>query len=69
MERLGHLIEQEVGSGSWKLIKVNGMGISPLFFANNLFLFGRTTEAQDNVMKRVLDKFLTASGGLEKSKL
>lgn len=48
------------------------MSVSHLFFADDLFLFGRATEAQANVMKDVLDEFCRSSGAkvsFEKSQL
>ncbi|OMO56897.1 reverse transcriptase [Corchorus capsularis] len=63
MERLGHLILKEIQQGTWKPIVMGrgGPQISHLFFANDLFLFGRATEAQAHVMRRVLDSFCSAS--------
>ncbi|OMO51807.1 reverse transcriptase [Corchorus capsularis] len=74
MERLGHLILHEVQNGSWKPIVMGrgGPSISHLFFADDLFLFGRATEQQANVIRQVLDAFCDASGAkvsLDKFKL
>ncbi|OMP13659.1 reverse transcriptase, partial [Corchorus olitorius] len=74
MERLGHIREREIRQGNWKPIYVGhrGPGVSHLFKADDLFLFGRATEDQANVIKRVLDEFSHASGAkvsLEKSQL
>lgn len=74
MERLGHIIDREVRHGRWKPIKVGrqGSGVSHIFFADDLFLFGRTTQKEANIMRYVLDRFCAASGAkvsLEKSRL
>lgn len=49
-----------------------GPSIYHLFFADDLFLFGRATEMEANCIRRVLDGFCDASGAkvsLDKSKL
>lgn len=59
MERLGHLIMSEVQRGSWKPVTLGkgGPSISHLFFADDLFLFGRATENQAHRIRKVLDDF------------
>lgn len=74
MERLGHMILKEVQSGAWKPITLGKVGpsIYHLFFADDLFLFGRANENQAHVMRCVLEKFCGAYGAkisLEKSRL
>lgn len=73
MERLGHLIMSEVQRGSWKPVTLGkgGPSISHLFFAFDLFLFGRATENQAHRIRKVLDDFCASSGAkvnFEKSK-
>ncbi|XP_039055968.1 uncharacterized protein LOC120198755 [Hibiscus syriacus] len=73
MERLGYLIQDAVDKSLWKPIKPgwNGPYISHLFFADDLFLFGRASVHHTNVFKDILDKFYDASGAkvsFEKSK-
>ena len=46
MEFLGHLIEQKCVDGEWKPLKSSqeNIGISHLFFADNLILFAKVEE-------------------------
>lgn len=46
MDKLSHLIEQEVFNNKWKGIKMgeNGPNISHLMFMDDLLLFGTTTK-------------------------
>ena len=68
------LINQELAKGIWRPIKVdNGStSILHLFFADELFLFGKATKDQTRVIQNVLDAFHNVLGpkvGLEKSKM
>lgn len=74
MERLAHLIEQEVQFGNWVPVKASGNGpsISHLAFADDLILLSEATVSQAELMKQCLDKFCEASGSrvsIEKSKI
>lgn len=73
MERLGHMILNEVDKGRWKPIVLGrgGPAISHLFFADDLFLFGRASESQAQLIRSVLEDFCATSGAkvsFEKSK-
>lgn len=54
MDKLSHIIEQEVRSKNWKAIKMGRHGemVSYIMFADGLLLFGEATEKQ---MKCVMD--------------
>lgn len=64
MERLAHLIENEVRMGSWLPIRAsrNGPCISNLALADDIILFCETYVDQAKVMKSCLDMFCAASG-------
>ncbi|CAL8132777.1 unnamed protein product [Prunus armeniaca] len=64
MEKLSHIINDHVSSGTWKSVKVarNGPAISHLFFADDLILFGEASIHQAKLMKHCLDLFCGASG-------
>ncbi|KAL4358598.1 hypothetical protein AHAS_Ahas09G0302700 [Arachis hypogaea] len=63
MDKLSHLIEQNVLDGEWKPIEVgrDGPKISHLMFADNL-LFAEATQDQMATIKCVLETFCNASG-------
>ncbi|OMP10589.1 NADH:ubiquinone oxidoreductase [Corchorus olitorius] len=63
-ERLGQFLLEAVYSREWKPISMGrgGPAISHLFFADDLFIFGRATVTQANVIKSVLDTFCIPSG-------
>ena len=74
MERLAHLIDQEVHNGNWKPVKASrgGPPISNLAFADDLILFTEASVEQAQVMKWCLDRFCAASGSkvnVDKSKI
>ncbi|XP_031120505.1 uncharacterized protein LOC116023644 [Ipomoea triloba] len=64
MERLAYEIQSKVNAGHWKPIRISrgGIGISHLFFADDLMLFGDGTERQANVMMYCLNNFSNSSG-------
>ncbi|XP_019155168.1 PREDICTED: uncharacterized protein LOC109152041 [Ipomoea nil] len=65
-ERLAFDIQQAVNSGQWKPVNVSrgGIGISHLFFADDLMLFGEATECQAKIMMECLNN-LSATSGLK----
>ena len=74
MERLCHLIEEEVGKKAWKPISISrgGPKLSHICFADDLILFAEASVRQIRVIRRVLERFCLASGqkvSLEKSKI
>ncbi|XP_031120447.1 uncharacterized protein LOC116023586 [Ipomoea triloba] len=64
MERLAYEIQSKANAGRWKPTRISrgGIGISHLFFADDLMLFGETSERQANIMKECLKNFSRASG-------
>ncbi|KAL4370603.1 hypothetical protein AHAS_Ahas06G0082300 [Arachis hypogaea] len=64
MDKLSHLIEQNVLDGEWKPIGVgrDGPKISHLMFADDLLLFAEATQDQMATIKGVLETFCNASG-------
>ena len=48
MEKLSVLIQEKVNNGVWKPVKVTrgGLGISHLFYADDIMLFARATTSQ-----------------------
>nr|AIK35195.1 LINE-type retrotransposon LIb DNA [Ipomoea batatas] len=64
MERLAYDIQSKVTAGCWKPIKISrgGIGISHLFFADDLMLFGEATERQAKIMIDCLNTFSSTSG-------
>ena len=74
MERLCHLIEEEVGKKAWKPISISrgGPKLSHICFADDLIFFAEASVRQIRVIRRVLERFCLASGqkvSLEKSKI
>lgn len=73
MEKLSQSIQRAVNQGRWKPIKLGRRGIplSHLFFADDLILFGHSSDAQVEVITQTLSRFCEASGhqiSLSKSK-
>ncbi|KAK4258521.1 hypothetical protein QN277_004963 [Acacia crassicarpa] len=66
MDKISHLICDEVESGNWQPIATSRTGpkISHLMFADDLLLFGAATIEQAKCMLACLDKFTDASGGM-----
>lgn len=64
MERRAYEIQKEVNVGHWKPIHIfrGGIGISHLFFAEDIMLFGEATDHQAKIMMNCLNKFNKASG-------
>lgn len=64
MDKLSHLIEQEVRRKNWKAIKIwrYGAMISHLMFADDLLLFGEATEKQIKCVMHTLKLFCSMSG-------
>ncbi|XP_031101801.1 uncharacterized protein LOC116005700 [Ipomoea triloba] len=64
MERLAYDIHNKVSTGTWKPIRIcrGGIGISHLFFADDLMLFGEASEIQATTMVECLNNFSAASG-------
>ena len=74
MEYLGYLIEQKCIEGVWKPFKASreNVGISHLFFADDLILFAKINEEACEVILEVLRIFCNESGqkvSLEKSRI
>ncbi|KAL8139423.1 LOW QUALITY PROTEIN: hypothetical protein V2J09_005444 [Rumex salicifolius] len=74
LERLCHLIDEAVGKGDWKPIRLSRGGplLSHICFGDDLILFVEASVAQIGVLRRVLENFCLASGqkvSLEKSKI
>ncbi|KAK4270478.1 hypothetical protein QN277_023510 [Acacia crassicarpa] len=64
MERLAHLIQESIGKGAWRPIKLcrNGPPLSHLFFADDIVLFVEASVFQAEEVKNCLDTFCMASG-------
>ena len=74
MEYLGHLIEKKCMVGAWKPLKAPGdnIGISDLFFADDLILFAKVDENSCEAILEVFDEFCEESGqkvSVEKSRI
>lgn len=74
MERLHHIIQDAVNDGSWEPIYLShgGPGISHLFFADDLMLFGEASTVQVDTMLQCIQHFCAASGqkiNLQKTKI
>ncbi|KAK9991108.1 hypothetical protein SO802_026093 [Lithocarpus litseifolius] len=74
MEYLGHLIEQKCVEGMWKPLKASrdNVGISHLFFADDLLLFAKVDSEACEAVPQVLCNFCNESGqkiSLEKSRI
>ena len=59
MEYSGSLIERECMEGNWTLVKASGdnIGISHLFFVDDLMLFAKASEDNCETIKEVLECF------------
>ncbi|CAN1147561.1 Putative ribonuclease H protein At1g65750 [Linum perenne] len=64
MERLSHLIDEQVQTGRWKPITLSAEGprLSHLFYADDLILLSEATPCQAEVILQCLDAFCDASG-------
>ena len=64
MEKLSHIINQQLHDRLWKPVKISreGLEISHLFFTDDLILFGLASENQANVMRECLESFCDLSG-------
>ena len=74
MEFLGHLIELKCVVGDWKPLKAShgNIGITHLFFADDLILFAKIEENTGEVISEVLNRFCKESDqkvSLEKSRI
>ena len=74
MEYLGHLIEKKCMVGAWKPLKApeDNIGISELFFADDLILFAKVDENSCEAILEVFDEFCEESGqkvSVEKSRI
>ena len=64
MEYLGHLIKQKCVAGDWTPLKASkdNMGISYLFFADDIILFSKVDRRECEAISKVLEKFCRESG-------
>ena len=64
MDKLSHIISEEVEKGNWKAIQAgrNGPHVSHLMFADDLLLFGQATMTQIDCMCSSLKTFCDMSG-------
>lgn len=64
MDTLSRAISTATDNYSWKPVKLsrNGTAISHIFFADDIILFSKAHLSQVNLMKRVLDSFVSLSG-------
>lgn len=64
MEKLSHLIEEEVINKTWKSIMLGqqGVTISDLMFADDLLIFGETNEMQIRCVMQTHEEFCNMSG-------
>lgn len=64
MERLSQAIAKAVSNDRWETIKLGRRGppLSHLFFADDLVLFGSTTQRQLQLIEDILAEFCAASG-------
>lgn len=59
MEKLGHLIDVAVEQNDWEplMLSRRGLGLSHLFFADDLLLFCRANDSGADCLKKVLNTF------------
>ena len=74
MEYLGHLIDKKCMEGVWKPLKAfrENIGISHLFFMDDLIIFAKVDEDSCEAISEVLDEFCEESGqkvSMEKSRI
>lgn len=74
MEFLGHLIEEKCINGDWKPLKASreNIGVSHLFFADDLILFAKVEDKVCMAIMEVLKRFCEEFGqkvSLEKSRI
>ena len=74
MEYLGHLIEKKCIKGVWKPLQASrsNIGISHLFFADDLILFAKVDVDYCEIISEVLDELCAESGqkvSMEKSRI
>lgn len=74
MERLAIQIQRLVDEGAWKPIRITkeGIGISHLFFPDDVLLFTQARKEQMLIVAKTLNEFCTVSGmkvNLEKSRM
>ncbi|MDV3200005.1 MAG: reverse transcriptase domain-containing protein, partial [Candidatus Phytoplasma australasiaticum] len=64
MERLSHIIKEEVSKGKWKGIRLSRYGplLTHLFFADDLVLFSEASQEQITIISHCLERFSRASG-------
>lgn len=64
MDRLSHIIQDEVDQGQWKAVSIskNGPKISHLMFADDLLLFAEASDKQMLIVQDCLKRFGEASG-------
>lgn len=64
IEKLSHMIKEEVANGRWKGVKLtkDGPMITHLMFADDMTLFSEASMEQMTVIKECLDKFYSISG-------
>lgn len=64
MERLSHMIQEEVDKGRWVGLKLvrNGLLITHLFFVDDMVLFTEASVEQLTIVKSCLDCFCMSSG-------
>jgi hypothetical protein len=64
MDKLSHIIAEEIDNGDWKPMKAgrNGPWISHLMFADDLLLFGQASTTSMESVMRALQLFCSMSG-------
>nr|KYP48705.1 Transposon TX1 uncharacterized [Cajanus cajan] len=64
MERLGHIIQEQVSAGVWAPLKLGSDGppLSHLFFVHDVLLFSKATPSHIRMVTESLQRFCNASG-------